>query len=185
MRLKQDQAALERIVEGCREGDNEAFTHLVDMYSKRFYGFFYSHTYDRQASDDLLGEFYLKIVKSIKTYKSGSFEAWMQSVASSVYYDYLRKHIREREKSMEYCREKAYLDDCSTDDEPLEPRDELPQLRLALDALDEESRELVCMRYFSDMSFKDIARATQKPIGTVLAKIHRGVAKLRRNLGVK
>jgi RNA polymerase sigma-70 factor (ECF subfamily) len=184
MRLKHDHAAIDKIVEGCRKGDNEAFSALIDRYSKRFYGYFYSHTFDRQVSDDLLSEFYLKIVKSIKSFKSGSFEAWMQSVASSVYYDYLRKHIRERDNNLKYCEEKAYLDDINSTEQP-ESEDQSDALHTALDELDGDSRELISLRYFSDMSFKEIAEATGRPIGTVLAKIHRGISKLKKNMEVK
>ncbi len=177
--MKPKPITLNDIIDGCKAGRNDAFEALVDRYSKRFYGYFFSQTFDGQVSDDLLGEFYLKIVKSVKTFKDGSFEAWMQKIAVNVYYDYLRKHIRDRDNSIKYCEEKAYLDTCSPDQEPCGQTDAAEKLKKAVAQLDEDSRELVLMRYFSDMSFKEIAEATGKPIGTVLAKVHRSIAKLK------
>lgn len=185
MRLKDDQETLEDIVDGCRKGDNSAFSSLIDRYSNRFYGYFYSHTFDRQVSDDLLSEFYLKIVKSIKNYRDGSFEAWLQSVASSVYYDYLRKHIRQRDENIKYCEEMSYRDDCDGSQTQDISEQQSDDIKKALQELDNDSRELISMRYFSDMSFKEIAEATQRPIGTVLAKIHRGISKLKKILDVE
>lgn len=178
--MKDDEITLENIIKGCKKGDNESFSLLVDRYSKRFYGFFYSQTLDRQVSDELLSEFYLKLVKNIKSYSGGSFEAWMYKVASNVRYDYLRKHIRERENSSKYFEQKVYLDEPIIDEEQDEYEDyDLPA---AMQQLDEDSRELLAMRFYSELSFKDIAKATGKPLGTVLAKTHRAVAKMRQIL---
>jgi len=63
------------------------------------------------------------------------------------------------------------------------PDDErLDQLQKQLAKLDEQTRELIVLRFYSDMSFKEIAQLRKEPIGTVLSKIHRGLAKLRENI---
>lgn len=178
--MKKEPFNLNDIIDGCKKGDNLAFSALVDRYSGRFYGFFYSQTFDRQQSDDLLGEFYLKIVKSIKTYTGGSFEAWMHTIAKNVLYDYLRKHIRQRDNNIRYCEEMTYLDTTAID-----KQDDFGDLQNAISQLDADSQELISMRFFLDMSFKEIAEATNRPIGTVLAKIHRGISKLKNILDVE
>ncbi len=185
MRVKDDQTALDTIIEGCKRGDNLAFSSLIDRYSKRFYNYFYSQTYNRQVSDDLLSEFYLKLVKNIKSYNDGSFEAWMYKVAANVYYDYIRKYLREKENSRSYSEEKAYLDDCGGDQSNDALNTEGYDVHAALSQLDEDSRNLIAMRFFSDMSFKEIAEISGRPIGTVLAKIHRGVIKLKQIMDVE
>jgi len=185
MRLKDDQTTLESIIDGCKKGDNLAFSSLIDRYSKRFYNYFYSQTYNRQVSDDLLSEFYLKLVKNIKSYNDGSFEAWMYKVATNVYYDYIRKHLREKENNIRYCEEKAYLDDCGAEKSPGISDLDGHDVNAALSQLDEDSRNLIAMRFFSDMSFKEIADVSGRPIGTVLAKIHRGITKLKQIMEVE
>ncbi len=185
MRVNDDQTTLEGIIEGCKKGDNIAYSALIDRYSKRFYNYFHSQTYNRQVSDDLLSEFYLKLVKNIKSYKDGSFEAWMYKVATNVYYDYIRKYLREKENNIKYCEEKSYLDDCRADKSGGISEMDGMDVHAALSQLDDDSRNLIAMRFFSDMSFKEIAEVSGRPIGTVLAKIHRGIIRLKQIMDVE
>ncbi|ARN56750.1 RNA polymerase sigma factor [Sedimentisphaera salicampi] len=163
----------ENLIAGCKKGDQDAYRQLVDMYSDKIYGYFAACTRNPEAAEELLSEFYLKLLKSIKSYKNGSFEAWIFKIAGSVYYDYLRKIIRERENYSRYCEEKEYLDRRQDSAEPETDVDK------AVSELDEDSRNLVMLRYYSDMSFKEIAEATGRPVGTVLTKIHRALKKMK------
>ena len=54
---------------------------------------------------------------------------------------------------------------------------------MALGELDSDVRELVMMRFYSQMSFKEIAESRREPIGTTLSKVHRGLKKLRELMG--
>ncbi|AQQ10426.1 Sigma-W factor [Sedimentisphaera cyanobacteriorum] len=163
----------EQLIAGCKRGEQEAYRQLVDIYSDKIYGYFASCTRDPEAAEELLSDFYFKLLKSIKSYKNGSFEAWIFKIAGSVYYDYLRKVIRERENYSRYREEKEYLDRQHESDETE------TDLEKAVSELDEDSRNLVMLRYYSDMSFKEIAEATGKPVGTVLTKIHRALKKMK------
>lgn len=159
----------------CKAGGDGAYAELVDMYSGRFYGYFYSLTKNRQVSEDLLSDLYLKIFKSISSCDSQKFEAWMFKVASNLYYDYLRKKIRRGEVMEQFADEAKY----SESNLHAPSLFEWDELHAALEKLDSQTRELVMLKYFSQMSFKEIAQERQKPIGTILSKVHRGVVKLR------
>ena len=63
----------------------------------------------------------------------------------------------------------------------LVPKDD--DLTSALDDLDETTRQMILLRHFGQMSFKEIADCCQCPIGTVLARVHRGYKKLRELIG--
>jgi RNA polymerase sigma-70 factor (ECF subfamily) len=52
-------------------------------------------------------------------------------------------------------------------------------LQIQLDRLDKDTRELIMLRFYSDLSFKEIAEMRSEPIGTTLAKLHRGLKKLK------
>lgn len=159
----------------CKSRCPEAYTELVDGYSKRFYGYFYSLTRKKELSEDLLSELYLKILKSIDSCNEDKFEAWMFKIASNIYYDYLRKKLRDAQ----------LLDGVSNEivkKQSQTPEKSSPQwdlLHQGLEKLDVQTRELIMLKYFSGMSFKDIAKLNRKPIGTVLSKIHRGIGRLR------
>ena len=68
---------LTRIVDGCKSGDAESFAQLLDMYSARCFGYFYRLTGDRDLSEELLSELFMKLVEKIRSYKGGSFESWL------------------------------------------------------------------------------------------------------------
>jgi len=68
---------LDRIIAGCKNGDAESFSQMVDMYAGRCYGYFYRLTGNRAVSDDLLSELFIKLVEKIGSFKGGSFESWL------------------------------------------------------------------------------------------------------------
>ena len=87
---------LGQIINGCKLGISESFAQLVDMYSGRLYGYFYRLTGNREVSDDLLSELFVRLVEKINSFKGGSFEGWLFTVASNIFHDYLRGKQREK-----------------------------------------------------------------------------------------
>ena len=61
--------------------------------------------------------------------------------------------------------------------------DDVDKLQISLGKLDNDVRELVMMRFYSQMSFKEIAESRREPIGTTLSKVHRGLKRLRELMG--
>jgi RNA polymerase sigma-70 factor (ECF subfamily) len=139
---KADRRDLDAVITGCKRGDSESFSRLIDAYSSRLYGFFYRLSSDKTTSEDLLSELFVKLVEKIRHYRGGHFDAWLFTVANNIWRDSLR--TRQRQENIE-----------------------------------QDSRELIMLRYYSQMSFKEIAETQGMPIGTVLSKVHRGLAKLR------
>jgi len=163
------------ILAGCRKGNSESFSQLVDIYSSRVYGYFFRLTGNRTVSDDLLGELFVKLVEKIKGFKGGSFEAWLFKVASNIFYD----HLRSKQRDKEFLGEKAQQFEL----ENVEERNQGPavsdELQQNLERLDDETRELIMLRFYGQLSFKELAEMRKSPIGTVLSKVHRGLQKLR------
>ncbi len=166
---------LARIIAGCKGGDAQCFSRVVDMYSSRCYGYFYRSTGNKDISDELLSELFVKLVEKIGSYKGGSFESWLFRIASNIFHDHLRSKQRRR-KLLENRQEQAE----SEIPEPRQSDGELvDRLQSQLGRLDKETRELIMLRYYSQLSFKEIAQMRSEPIGTTLAKMHRGLKKLR------
>ena len=167
---------LDRIIIGCKDGDAQCFSQLLDTYSRRCYGYFYRLTGNRTVSDDLLSELFVKLVKRIRTYKGGSFEAWLFKVASNVFYDYLRS--KQRYKKILDGRREKLESELSIENKQSE-KERFDQLQAQLEKLDPQTRELIMLRFYSQLSFKEIAKMRSEPIGTTLSKVHRGLRKLR------
>ena len=166
---------LAQIIVGCKNGDAACFSQIVDIYASRCYGYLYRLTADKDVSDDLLSELFVKLAEKIGTYKGGSFEGWLFTIASNVFHDYLRgKH---RQKKLLDARKKQLGSEATG------PRradsERVDKLQIAIGRLDAETRELIMLRFYSQLSFKEMAKMRSEPIGTTLSRLHRGLKKLR------
>ena len=167
--------SLAQIIAGCKNGDAECFSQLVDMYASRCYGYFYRLTGNRDVSDDLLSELLVKLVEKIGSYKGGSFESWLFKIASNIFHDYLRgkqrrrKLLEEQKRQLGSRKQKAKQSDS----------ERIDKLQIQLGKLDADTKNLIMLRFYSQASFKEIAKMRSEPIGTTLSKLHRGLKRLR------
>lgn len=170
-----DNERLSQIITACKQGSKDGFAQLVDIYASRLYGYFYRLSGNAEISNDLLSEVFVKLVEKIGAYGGGSFDLWLFKIAANVFYDYLRFQQRQK-KLLESHRQQI-------ENESTEAKDSdgyaIDILQAQLGQIDEQTRELILLRYYSGLSFKEIARMRREPIGTVLSKVHRGLAKLR------
>jgi RNA polymerase sigma-70 factor (ECF subfamily) len=167
---------LARIITGCKSGDTESFSELVDIYASRLYGYFYRLTGNREVSDDLLSELFVRLIEKTSSFKGGSFESWLFKIASNIFYDYLRD--KQRQKKLIEGRQKQLESEVTDANEA--DGEEIDKLQVQLNRLDADTKELIMLRFYSEASFKEIAAMRSEPIGTILSKVHRGLKKLRK-----
>ncbi|MBW8016314.1 MAG: RNA polymerase sigma factor [Planctomycetes bacterium] len=170
-----DNNELNGIVIRCQNGDSTAYDELVDMFGKSLYGYFYRLSGNSEISNDLLSELFMKLVVKIGSYKGGSFKKWVYTIASNIFYDYLRYRYRQKkllDGKADTIGESALGIDASSD-----LRDELEHY---LAKLDTDTAEILMLRFFGQLSFKELAEVRSEPIGTTLSKVHRGLKKMRK-----
>jgi RNA polymerase sigma-70 factor (ECF subfamily) len=170
---KTDDLAL--IIAGCRKGDAQCFSRLVDMYAARCYGYFYRLTGNNDISNELLSELFVKLVEKIATYKGGSFDSWLFRIATNIFHDFLRGKQR-RQKLLDARKEQL---ESEFTELKKSGNEQIDRLQIKLKRMDNDTRELIMLRFYSQLSFKEIAKIRSEPIGTTLAKLHRGLKKLR------
>ncbi|OHB55810.1 MAG: hypothetical protein A2173_10145 [Planctomycetes bacterium RBG_13_44_8b] len=163
-----------QIIKLCRKGDKEGFLQLVDGYSSRLFGYFYRLTGSRDDANELLSELFLKIVEKIGACRPETFDAWLFKMASNLFTDYIRSKKR-RQKMLDHMAE--HLQDQTQPDQ--NSSDLADRLTEQLQRLDAETAEIIVMRYYSGLSFEELAKIRNEPIGTCLSKVHRGLKKLR------
>lgn len=166
---------LEKLITQCKKGDPQAFEELVKRYSSRCYAYFYRLTGRPDLSEELLSDLFIRLVRKIRSYQDGSFEKWMFTVASNLFRDSLRKQYRHKR----LLEEKAELMALSNEDAERETPEMYDKLQIALEKLDRETAELISLRYYSQISFKELSEIRNEPIGTTLSKVHRALKKLR------
>jgi RNA polymerase sigma-70 factor (ECF subfamily) len=171
--------SLAEVISGCKGGDAECFSQIVDIYATRLYGYFYRLSGDSSVSDDLLSELFVKLVEKIGTYRGGSFDGWVFAMASNIFRDHLRFKQRQTRLMDEHSR-RVRLRPVSAEDRVDE---DIDALQRALGELDADVRELIMLRYYSQLSFREIAELRNEPIGTTLSKVHRGLKRLRELMG--
>lgn len=187
-----DPAGLDRLLRRAQKRDPEALNKLVDTYSARVFGLVYRLTGSRETAEDLLQETFLRVVRTIGEYKhGGKLEAWLFRIAANLARDHAR---RARRRGQPLTLEGAGRDDESgpmevADAEQDEPSRELlkkeagERLSTCLRELGEIDREIILLRHFSELSFREIAEILQIPLGTALARAHRALKRLRAALG--
>ena len=173
-----DDAHLKTIVTACQAGSEKAFSEFVDMYATRCYGYFYRATGNSAVSNDLLSELFMKLVVKIGSFKGGSFEKWLFTVASNIFRDYLRRQYRQKKLLQSKADDLAILPTAKGVDTEISD-----QLQIQLAKLDPDIAELIVLRFYGQLSFKELAAMRSEPIGTTLSKVHRGLKKLRELMG--
>ena len=164
----------------------EAFDALIDAYSPRLYGYFYRFTRSRHDAEDLLQEVFLRLVRTIGDYQhEGRFDAWLFRIAANLVRDRIRRARTSRQVSSAADEAgRDYLADVPDEsgDPPtarLERDEQIDRLQQAMAELPEREREVILLRHFSQLPFREIAAIMGTPLGTALARAHRGLAKLR------
>jgi RNA polymerase sigma-70 factor (ECF subfamily) len=183
-----DPTELSDIIARAQAREPAAFDVLIDRYGPRLYGYFYRVTGRRVDAEDLLQDFFVRLVGTIGQYQhDGRFEPWIFRIATNL----VRDRIRRSRSSREVSRGPFGPEDESDpwrNDKPAEPDrpidqleavEEVNRLGRAIQELPEPERIVILLRHFSQLPFREIADLMGTPLGTALARAHRGLARLR------
>lgn len=188
-----DATELTDLIRRAQRREPAAFDALVDAYSPRLYGYFYRLTGSQADAEDLLQEVFVRLVRMIGRYEhNGRFEGWLFRIATNLVRDRVRRSragitlVQESDgPSPESGRPLASFPDHNGEDPgaAIVRSEEADRLQQAIGRLPEAEREVILLRHFSQMSFRDIADAMETPLGTALARAHRALGRLREMMG--
>jgi RNA polymerase sigma-70 factor (ECF subfamily) len=179
--------SLATLIEGAQRGDGAAFDRLVGLFGHRIFGFLYRMSGSRSDAEDMTQEVFVRLVRTLGTYKhDGRFESWLFRIAANLARDRIRrlqrtpKHLSAvGDESDDITGSAGRTATSEPADEKMIRREQVGELQQAMAMLPDAEREVIMLRHFSQMSFKEIAEATGTPLGTALARGHRGLARLR------
>lgn len=166
------------IFERIRQGDQDAFRQLYDLTYKPLYAFLLSYTSNREDAQDLLQDTYVQVYKNCHLYRDqGSPMAWMMKIAKNLF---LMKCRRDKgtEVNFEDMEGEVGFEDISN----IEDRIVLEKM---FEQLSAEDRNLIIMHDIGGLKYREIAKLLDMPLGTVMARYHRGIRKLQREFGEK
>lgn len=183
---------LTQLVRRAQSRDAGAFDEIIDLFGPRLYGYLYRLCGSRDDAEDLLQELFLRVVRTIDRYEhEGQLEAWLFRIATNLVRDRFRRAKRtpvHRSLDVEdgdgrpqatWTGELADPATASPSDD-VERREDVDRMQRALGELPRREREAVMLRHFSQLSFAQVADVMCTPLGTALARVHRGLAKLRK-----
>ncbi|UDL04167.1 RNA polymerase sigma factor RpoE [Marinobacter sp. CA1] len=178
-----------QLVRKVRNGDRSAFDLLVIKYQSRVASIISRYVYDSQEVMDLAQETFVKAYRAMDRFRGDSaFYTWLYRIAVNTAKNYLEARGRRPQGSADSSEAENFDDGVRLRDnaspEGLLQREQLQQaLRQAISGLPEELRSAFLLREYDGLSYEDIARILECPIGTVRSRIFRARDAVDRQLG--
>ena len=169
----------QEIVQQCQQGSLEAFDKLYERYFERIYRFVYYKTMHKQIAQDITSETFIKALDNIKSFrkKKGSFMAWIYSIARNNVINYYRKSSRallvndfwdlKIDQSLEFEQENTEL---------------LKKIKKQLFKLDSLQREIIILRVWQQLSYKEISAIVNKSEENCRVIFCRGIKNIRKEI---
>jgi RNA polymerase sigma factor (sigma-70 family) len=169
-----------QLMQKVRDGDAAKLGVLFERYHKLLFNFFLRLTGNREVSEDLVQEVFLRMLKYRHTYRADSqFKAWMYQIARNAHIDSIRKV--KQEVLFDEGEDKPGGEPISQKpipDEALEQKQEVTLLRQALAKLPREKREVLVLSRFQNLKYEEIAEILACDVGTVKVRVFRAVREL-------
>lgn len=167
-------------------GDNEAFDCLLFRHKDRLFNYIYYRVHNADLADDLFQETFTKVLYSLhegRYTETGQFYAWLTRVAHNLIIDTFRQEERADLSYQEECKcdlfNQSQLADSYQEAELINEQT-LTDVRRLMNHLPEEQKQVVFMRFYQDMPFKEIADATGVSINTSLGRMRYALLNMRR-----
>ncbi len=157
-----------------RDGDLDQLGHLFEKYHKQLYGYFMRQLSNSQLCEDIVQEVFFRMLKYRHTYRGdGQFRTWMYSIACNVKTDHFRSVRRRPETTANEVD--AFISPNPNPEESFEKSKQRELLDQALEQLSEQKREVLILRRFQNLKYKEIAEVLNCPVGTVKARLFHAI----------
>lgn len=165
------------LVGRAKTGDSQAFALIYDTFIKKIYDFIFYKTMHQQLAEDLTSQTFLKAWKKISQFQKGNFSAWLYTIARNIVVD----HYRSQKEIL------AVEDfwDLKADDDVLgevEERLKIEKLQQGLARLKSSEREILMLRLWQDLPFKEIAVILGKNEGAAKMSFARAMESLKKEM---
>ncbi|MCI6143691.1 MAG: sigma-70 family RNA polymerase sigma factor [Bacteroidales bacterium] len=168
------------------KGDNLSFDALLERYKQKLFSYILSTVHREDLADDIFQDTFVKAIVCIRKgrYKmNGKFYSWLLCIAHNVIIDNFRYEQSVEGLNRSEINEHLYADnglEGSPREIEMERENSLSQLNELIDQLPENQQEVLRMRVYENMSFKDIAEHTGTSVNTALGRMHYAVNNMKR-----
>ena len=180
-KLFDDALLVSNYVNGCEK----SLEVLINKHKFKIYNFIYSKVLDRDNADDLFQETFIKVIKTLKKgvySEEGKFLPWIMRIAHNLVIDFFRKNKRFPifDKNQNYDIFQLIKDENPSIERHLIDKQILNDLQKIVVKLPQDQKEVLDMRLYKEMSFKEISEATGVSINTALGRMRYAIINLRK-----
>lgn len=174
------------LVQAYVEGKDAAFDELLVRNQRQLFNFIVALTHDKNRAEDLFQETLIRAIVKLRDGQycnQGKFIFWLMRIARNLLIDEVRKQRKGLQVSIRDGELLTFVDYAprNKNREELMVAEEMRgSMRQLMESLPEEQREVVVMRYYQGLQFKDIAEITQVSINTSLGRMHYALRNMRR-----
>jgi RNA polymerase sigma-70 factor (ECF subfamily) len=164
-----------KIINDCQNGNMERFSELYDEYLDKIYRFVYYRTLHKQTAEDITQETFFKAMRSMSSVDSSKkFSSWLYKIAYNTVIDFYRA-----KKVTVDINELSDLADDTDLARDIDRREAFKKVMQALEKLSDSQRDIVMMRIWDEMPYREIAEVVGKDEGNCKVIFSRALARLR------
>ncbi|WP_424493434.1 RNA polymerase sigma factor [Salinimicrobium sp. GXAS 041] len=173
------------LVKKYMNGNENSLSILIDRHQQRIYSFIYSKVFDKDVADDVFQDTFIKVIRTLKRGKyneEGKFLPWVMRIAHNLVIDHFRKNKRmpKFETSGDF-NIFSVLSDSDLNAEKQIIKDQIEaDVKELIKELPEDQLEVLVMRIYKEMSFKEISERTGVSINTALGRMRYALINLRK-----
>lgn len=166
------------------QGDERPLEALITRYKDKIYTSIYMLVKDKFIAEDIFQDAFLKMIRTMRDGRyseQGKFLPWAIRVAHNLCMDHFRKVRQNIQITLPDGTDlSAFLSPAESPGDALERRQTHASVRRLIEELPEEQREVIVLRMYGDLSFKEIADITSVSINTALGRMRYGLLNLRK-----
>ena len=167
------------------KGNERALEALVLRHKLKIYNFIYSKVFDRDTAEDIFQETFIKVIRTLKRgvyNEEGKFLPWVMRIAHNLVIDFFRKNNRipTFDNNEEYDIFQLISDGSPTAERSMIDEQVVEDLQKLIVELPDDQKDVLTMRLYKDMSFKEIAESTGVSINTALGRMRYAIINLRK-----
>ena len=173
------------------DGDQSAIEILINRHKEQVYTYIVLVVKNQHLAEDIFQDTFIKVIRSLKTGKyteNGKFVSWVIRIAHNLVIDHFRKekllYMTSNESSDFDLFNSPWFSDDNIEDRLIQEQISC-DIRKLIDELPDDQRQVIFMRHYLGLSFKEIAKRTGVSINTALGRMRYGLINLRRIIDKK
>lgn len=167
-------------------GDDGCFEQLLNRHKNKVFSYINLYIREKAVAEDIFQDTFLKVLQSLKSdrYKDdGKFLSWVMRIAHNLIIDFFRKEkqlnqISNDDYDVDILNSKSIVENCAED--VMIKRQIHKDIRSVVDQLPPDQKEVVILRHFAELSFKEIAETTGVSINTALGRMRYALINMRK-----